>query len=357
MNNKHHPFSPSRLEQQRLCPGSYVMQIGLEEVENEYNTEGHLLHERVASGNFQGLNDAQVSTVQGCLDFLATLLREGDQVFYEIHLTIMDGVGTLLTEGTADVVILHADGRLTIIDWKFGWIPVKAANENIQLATYAVGAMQKYNKTSCTVYVYQPRIRNVSNYTFQHPEAIIMNIENIINKARQQAIVLNAGQSQCRYCLARLSCPAFRVNFQKLAASRGDYDLSNSKHLEELYEVSKAAKDFIKEIEECLKKYISDNGRCGKYIIETKEGSRKLGDASMVYDRVKEWLTPKEFNSVCNIGIGKFETICCDKIIAEYKVKGEKITKDEAKKRLMVIIGDLITRDNPTKSITVEGAA
>lgn len=353
----HHPHSPSRLEQQRLCPGSYVMQIGLVEPENEYSAEGHLLHARVPKRDMTDLNESQVYAVEQCLSFLDSIIVPGDEVFYEIPLVIMDEVGSVMTEGTADVVIIHTDGRLSIIDWKFGWTPVKSANENIQLASYAVGAMQKYNKSSCTVYVYQPRIKSKTSYTFSNPAAIVKNIENIIAKTRWNELILIAGESQCRYCLARLSCPAFRVKFQKLAASRADYDLSNSKHLEELYEVSQTAKDFIKEIEESMKDFILENGRCGKFIIESKDGSRTLGDATLVYDRVKDWLTPREFNSVCNVPIGKFEAICIEKIIAEYKAKGEKLSKDEAKKRLAVIIGDLITRDNPTKSIVIEGAA
>ena len=105
-----------------------------------------------------------------------------------------------MTEGTADVVIQHEDDSITIIDWKFGYNPVNEVNKNIQLASYAVGAMQKFAASSCNCWVFQPRIYAKSSYTFQNADAIIENIKLIIKRAKTESYVLNASEDACRYC-------------------------------------------------------------------------------------------------------------------------------------------------------------
>jgi hypothetical protein len=164
-------------------------------------------------------------------------------------------------------------------------------------------------------------------------------------------LVFMASEKACRYCKARLNCPAFRIKFQKLAASRNIYDLSNPDIVSKLYEVSKDIKVFIREIEDILKKIIARDGVCGKWKIQKKDGSRQIKKLNDLYDRLGVWLTPKEFNSVCSVTLGKLEKLCVEKIVAEAKSRGEEMSKEEARRQLYVVIGDLIIRGNPTKNI------
>lgn len=354
---KHHEFSPSRLEQFRLCPGSYYMQQGLPEEENEWAKEGTLLHNAVATGCLDGLNDEQATVVQKCLNFLKTLIEPGDQVFYEEKVTIKDENGNILTEGIVDVIIFNPEKHKAVtIDWKFGYNPVKNVSENIQVATYAVGVMQRFGVQACDAYVFQPRIHQKSHYQFSNADAIISNIRNIIKRAQSRDLVLKPSESACRYCRARLNCPAFRLNFQRISACRPDYDLSDIPTLVSLYEASKEAKSFISEVEAAVKKVIEDKGRCGNYVFQTAEGAREVKDLNALYAVVKDYLTPAEFNSVCKITLGKFETTLSQKLIAEAAVKGEAITKTEAKSRCYAMIAPLISRGNPTKKIVEEVA-
>lgn len=355
----HHEFSPSRLEQFRLCPGSYYMQQGIPEEGSECAKEGQLLHHAVATGNMNGLNDEQTAAVQKCLDFIKSNIGKGDELFLEQKVSIPDHVGNILTEGTADSIILNpASGKAIVIDWKFGYNPVKNVNENIQLATYAVGVMHTYGFDKCMAYVFQPRIRHESEYQFTNAAAIIDNIQHIIDRAKSRDLILKASESACRYCLARLNCPAFRLNFQRLTACKsGSYDLSDIPTLVSLYDASKEAKSFIAEVESAVKRVIEEKGRCGKYVFQITEGAREVKDLNALYAVVKDYLTPQEFNAVCKITLGKFETMLSEKLIAEASAKGEKLTKTEAKSRCYGMIAPLISRGSQKRNIVEEVAA
>lgn len=348
----HHDFSPSRLEQFRICPGAYLMQKGLPDVENEWSKEGTLLHNAVATGKTDGLNDEQKETVERCLNFWDSIVHEDDETLVEQKFSVFDTDRSELTFGYLDLCVFNQEtGELIVVDWKFGYIPVKDVDKNIQLATYALAAMQRYGAKKCLCYVFQPRIHKASHYTFTNPDAILANVKSIIKRAKDNKIVLNAQQDACRYCNARLGCPAFRIEFQKLMASKGDCDLSDTNTLERLYDTAKDVKSFISEIERHVKQMIEEKGSCGKYQFQTSDGAREVKDLNALYAVVKDYLTPAEFNSVCKLTLGKFEDLFASKLIAEADIQGQKLTKAQAKSAVFEKIRDLITHGTPTKKI------
>lgn len=350
---KHHDFGPSSLERYRICPGSYVMQKDIPETTSAAAEEGTMLHNAVATKDLDGLNPEQELSVTKCLDFVATLVEPGDELYHELELELRDpDTGELLTFGTSDVVIVKPERQtIVVIDWKFGYTPVKDVSNNIQLATYCAMAMQKFGFASCTGYVFQPRIGKRSSYTFTNLDAIISNVKNIIAKATSDTMVLRATEESCRYCRARLNCPAFRVNFQKLAATKGSYNLEDIETLVSLYEASLDVKAFIKEIETAVKDNIEKNGSCGDYIFEYKDGNREVKDISGLYAVVKDYLTTGEFHAACKVTIGKLESALSEKLIAEAAISGVKLSKTDAKKKCSEMLAPLITRGTPTRTI------
>lgn len=352
----HHDFGPSSLEQYRICPGAYVMQQGIPETTSAAAEEGTILHNAVATGNLDGLDSAQEFAVTKCIDFYKSLIEPGDIVLFEKKLELIDPeTNDILTFGTADLIIVNSDtGKLIVIDWKFGYTPVKDVAQNIQLATYCTAAMKLFGISNCTGYVFQPRIAKKSSHTFSNPDAVIENVRRIIKRAKSYTLVLNAAESSCRYCRARLNCPAFRVHFQKLAASRGTYDLTELDTLIELYDIAQEVKSFIKEIEGEVKHCIEENGSCGKYIFQYKDGNREISDIPELYAAVKDMLTQNEFHSACKVSVTKIENMLCEKIVTHAAVAGEKITKAEGKKRAGAMIQPMVSRGNPTKSIVLQ---
>lgn len=350
----HHEFSPSRLEQYRLCPGSYWMQKGIPESESEIAKEGQLLHNAVATGDLKGLDDEQTKAVQKCQAFIDSVWSEGAELFTEKKVAVYDPeTKEIITFGTADVVISNG-AAISVIDWKFGYNPVKNVNENIQLAAYAAGAMQLFGLESCACFVFQPRIGNKSHHGFTNLSAIIANIKSIIKRAKSDRLVLNATEDSCRYCLARLNCPAFRLKFQRLAACKRDYDLSNIDTLVKLYDASRGVSAIIREIESEVKKVIEDKGSCGPYRFEISEGSRQIKDLNSLYAMLKEFVTPNEFNNVCSVTLGKLEKLMSEKLVADAKAHGETLSKVAASERFYGMVGGLISRGSPSKKIVGE---
>lgn len=342
---QHHEFSPSHLEQIRLCPGSHIMQKGLPEKETPWSLEGTKLHKAVETGDTSALNPDQKEVVEKCLEFLANLDKGEDPIIeFEKKVEVRDAAGNIVTYGFIDVLI-RSKTKLIIIDWKFGFIPVKVVAENIQLATYALAALQLYPEYSeCECHVFQPRIYNHSFHTFRNKENILANIFNLIEKAKSEDLLLRPSDSSCRYCKARLGCPAFRVKYQQLQASIEIYNLDDERVLSHLYAASLTVKGHISEIEDAVKARITEKGSCGNYIFQTQRGAREIKDINALYDVVKDYLTPREFNATCKVSVAKIESAIADKLCAAASANGEKMTKTAGKSLAESKIVHLVTR-------------
>ena len=351
----HHKYSPSRLQQLKECPGSARMQEGLPEVRTPEADEGTMLHERVATRNLAGLTTEQETLVRECLAFVDGLIAkggEGVQVFYEVRLEIKRVDGKVLTYGTADVVILYPDGTAKVVDWKFGRTPVTEAARNLQLASYAVGVMQKYNVSAVEVIVFQPRIHAVTSYTFTKPANILHNIGLVIAAAEDDRLVLNAGDA-CRYCTAKAICPAFRAKFSALDGSE-KRDLTDPAILLEYWEKSKVVERFIKEVKEAVEAYVEENGELGGWKFKEKPGNREITDVPGLAEKLSELLTAREFASACKVSVTGIIDQIVQKTVAAATAEGIKLTKTDAKKNAEAMLSEFIRRGKPTRTLVKE---
>lgn len=348
----HHQYSPSRLQQLKDCPGAARMQEGMEEIRTTEADEGTMLHERIVTQDFDGLTAEQESLVRECLAFLESKKTDGLlECLQEIRLSVKKG-DKRLTFGTADVVLLYAD-RAIVIDWKFGRTPVIEANKNLQIAAYALAVMQKYNLREVEAYIVQPRIHQITGYTFTKPEAILHNIARVIEAAEDTSrLILHAGDC-CRYCLAKPKCPAFRDHFNALAVMT-DRDLTNPNTLLEYWEKSKVVERFIKEIKEAVEAYIEANGELFGWKFKEKPGNREIPDTGALIQRLAYLVTPGEISQACKVSVTGILDIMTEKFVALAKAEGIKLTKTEAKKRAEQEIADLIRRGKPTRTLVKE---
>ncbi|MGE4300864.1 MAG: DUF2800 domain-containing protein [Victivallaceae bacterium] len=348
----HHDFSPSSLEQYRLCRASYFMQQGLPKDDSEAAIEGTLLHNAVATKSVDGLTTEQQVSVIKCLNFAKSLIPPGPhEIYTEIPLEVAIG-GKVITYGTADYLIRTSENRLILIDWKFGYAPVNNASKNIQLASYAVGVMQKFGATECECWIYQPRINHNTHHVFRNASSIIDHIWLIIREATDDTFLrFSPGDEACRYCRARLACPAFRRKYMKVSGVRDGFDLSNPDKVSKMYEDTRLIKSFVSDVENALRRIIESTGSCGKYCFQTCDGSRQIKDLNALYSAIKDIVTPGEFNSICSVTLGKLESLYAEKLVIAAKAKGEKLSKAEAVKMLYEVISPLVTRGTPTKTI------
>lgn len=126
--------------------------------------------------------------------------------------------------GTGDAVII-ANGKLEIIDLKYGKGVEVSAVENPQLRLYALGAYEAfdmlYGIENVTMTIYQPRFDNISSESITAVE--LLEWGETVKKAAQLAnddsvTDCNAG-SHCDtgFCKARPACRAYTAEKQRLA--------------------------------------------------------------------------------------------------------------------------------------------
>ena len=114
--------------------------------------------------------------------------------------------------GTSDCIMLSEDA-LHIIDYKHGRNLVEA-EDNDQMKTYAVGALQDFsggfpNIKRVFVSICQPRIRNIVTWSLDVSE--LREWSNKVLRPKGNLALMGEGEfnegSWCRYCKARQFCP------------------------------------------------------------------------------------------------------------------------------------------------------
>ena len=113
--------------------------------------------------------------------------------------------------GTADAVVV-GDGRLNVIDFKYGKGVAVDARENPQLMIYGLGALEAldymFSPELVTMHIFQPRLGNVSQF--------LMTAESLrqwgrdVLKPRAEEAYAGGGRQEagdwCRFCKVRQRC-------------------------------------------------------------------------------------------------------------------------------------------------------
>ena len=367
---KHHDFSPSRLNQFHLCPGSYLMQQGIpEEPKSPDADEGTMLHAAVAEHNLEGLNPEQTAAVQFCLDYLDKIVKESgkkvEAIYYEERLTIYDknttlpeehaGTGEILTEGIADVVVVYTDKTADVIDWKFGRGEVPDVKENYQTAAYTLGVYQRFNCSEVTAHIVQPRLLKTDRYTFRMFGMLQRAVFRVIATAKNAAdagLLLRASENACKYCKAKALCPAFAAKFSGLAVVRTDGQVPISPdQLLDYWEKAQIVERFVAEIKARVTAYIEENGNLGDWYLMERSGKREIRDTAKLYERVSKLLTGAELAECYTVSV----TAVIDKLAAgevtRAAVKGEKLAMKTAREHAEELLGDIILRGKPTRTL------
>lgn len=367
----HNLYSPSRLQRIHDCPGSVRMEAMCPPAEKTPDaTEGTMLHERVesllvalATQNiveedprdyaFKGLDTEQQQAIESCVEFLKTLERDGDKIYTEYHVEVKDEHGELLTEGTLDVALIHADNTADIIDWKFGRTPVEEAPNNYQGASYSLAIFQRFNVSSVTFHIYQPRIFAHTQYTFTNPRNILTNIRNIINRAKAPELILNAGDTACRYCAAKSICPAFSARFRALEPTQNETSaLADPAVLLDYWNRAQVVDRFLKELKEAVTSYCKEHGNLGEWYIQERAGRREITNSVELCTRLNSYITAAEWRACNTVNLGKLTDLIVEKLKAAATANGEKLTTKAAKEKVESLIGDLIQRGEPSSVLT-----
>jgi Protein of unknown function (DUF2800) len=253
--------TPSNLHRRQLCPGSARLEKGLSDLNTSDAARGRLFHKYWANPHFERAlltpderelletSDRLLADVLGVLNF------EAQTEFY-VEQTIT-GLGGRLT-GTPDRVYLWAQRRAALVaDLKSGFAVVERAELNLQLRGYAVLINDNFNVLDdhanvdrIFASILQPRLWmpsdrvTLAQYDMSDISKARKQIDEIIDRTEDPKAKLVAGEDQCRYCKAKLICPAFRKALgMPLAKFKTDEELSKAKRDAEIEKRVKRCND------------------------------------------------------------------------------------------------------------------
>lgn len=211
------------------------MEAGLPDEDSEQSREGTLLHSYDANPElmrevlkpFQrdllrisGELDEQI--FERAYDQFAIDSREPFEGGREQELWVHDAEGRELIPGHCDLWRYWPRVRLlAIADKKFGYKVVTPAAANPQLRVYAIGGAEKWDADNVVVGVTQPRLPyeerlTMAAYSRNDIDRARKELEWILLTSRQPDAPLVAGDDQCRYCKAKLLCPAYNEKYSAL---------------------------------------------------------------------------------------------------------------------------------------------
>ena len=259
------PTTPSNLLRRKLCPASAAMEKGLHDKDSTDAQGGRFYHRYFTNPNYdrrllkpeeQELLQRADMLLLDVLDVLGFGARYSLQAEQELT-----GVNGRLT-GTPDQVFRWLMQNAALVnDLKSGFGIVERAELNLQLRGYAVLVAEKHPELeSVYVSILQPRLWRPSErvtlakYDKDDIKKAATEIDRIIDGTEQPNAPLVAGEELCRYCRAKLVCPAFRkaiaLPLRKLSRVKNEAELSKLKLEEERTKIVKRCSD--KQLEQLL---------------------------------------------------------------------------------------------------------
>lgn len=303
----------SNLFRRELCAGSALAEAELAPIvdeDSEDSIEGTMLHNLAANPGLDrsALNAEQLDVLRCAADADEQIFRliadakriSEDEPYEEGHekeLWMARGIKRIFS-GHCDRWRYYPRLKfLVIIDYKFGRREVAAAEANVQLRAYAVMGAREFDADHVFVAINQPRLSynkrvTVGEYlrdtTLPAAREHLLRIWDGSHDTKGQPrsdVPREAGEDQCRYCEAKVSCDAYRAKYVALAdQSRGGKDIfvgrlsaASDMQLDEMWR----AVAFAKVVEDALKTEIlrrKEEGGMEMYELKPTGDTSKITD-------------------------------------------------------------------------------
>lgn len=370
----HHKYGPSKMNYMDDCAG-FMSQSGTSEAAEE----GTFLHDLMDKMIVQVLKGRAKTTVEqvagwvvksheltedqiACLRFCCRridtfLAKRPTAVHTEISVRVSDVTGKELNHGFLDVVFIY--GRVGIVvDFKFGWEPVRPAKDNLQGQNYTLGCFQKFHDLDrIGVEFIQPRLNWITSAVFERRDmhklytalSEVVERAEFVQKNPQDALRYMKAGYYCRYCALAGSCAALSnaravvatkyaglptpPSFKGMELTKPE-DLALARHWVDIVEQG------LQEIKTRAFEVAEANGgelRCtlpdGKeivYTIQERNCLRSLGSALDVAEALKDFCSPEEILGAAELAITKLEPIAKNALVTMAQARGEKLTKKAA---------------------------
>ena len=204
--------SASGIQRIALCRGSWLACADIKaEPSSEVAEVGNRIHNYLA-GQPQALNDEELELARRCASLEVALLPKDSgplTVLREVRLHLNDG-GNRVASGQADAIHIYEDAA-HVFDYKTGRGEVESAEGNLQLRTLAALVAERFPDLPVIVVgIIQPLASPAVTtcvYTREDLHEARAQILGLVKGAWEPDAPRVAGESQCKYCRARTSCP------------------------------------------------------------------------------------------------------------------------------------------------------
>jgi superfamily II DNA or RNA helicase len=176
----HAEFSPSQLDSLSICPGykgGSSSATAMKAAE-----QGTRCHAACETGDITGLTEEERMLVEMAMGYESDVAEGSIDIKREICVEVFDQWGFL------DTLIIKPDGKADIVDFKFGYMPVRDAEKNIQMKAYTYGVWVMFpSLKEITVHLVQPKLDTISFHTWDRDrdmERIGWEIKLVIERAK-----------------------------------------------------------------------------------------------------------------------------------------------------------------------------
>lgn len=355
----HSKLGPSGAARWIHCPPSVALTDRMPDEQTIYAAEGtaahalaeykvccalHLPHGKRPSSDYDS-DDMEEGTDEYCLfctDIVGTEKAEGRDPLVKVEEHVEYETYVEGGFGQCDFLVV-SEGRLHIVDFKFGkGVPV-GAEHNEQMMLYALGALLKYDFLfgidEITMTIFQPRLHSVSTWKITAKELLSW-AENIVKPAAALACrgegEFHAG-AWCRFCKARASCrERARENLSVAQYEFQDPALLSDDEIAEVLSKADEVKRWCEDVYTYAQEVAISQGRKfeGFKVVKGRQGNRKFTDPDMVEKAARDAGYTDIYNTSL-ISLTQFEKKMGEKKFSE--ILGKFVTREEGKLTLVPV--------------------
>lgn len=281
----HSPLSASSLPRIALCPASYRLSQGILNKSNPAAERGTDIHE-MAENLWNGIEVYTEDTegLQWAKDYLEYIRGIKGDALLEINLTESLKTVHHLLGGTGDAIIYNLEDELLhIVDLKTGRGVVKT--DSIQLKTYALGAWIKFGRPLINIqcHIFQPHYAQQlpAQYSYEDMVLFEMDLKYLAEQAEDPFQDPTPGYDQCKYCPAKVTCPAIKDKAIEVAKE----EFKPSEHLAdlpELLDTVELLESWCEAVKDAAKDILNTGGFVAGWSMAKGRKMQKIKDAQAV---------------------------------------------------------------------------
>ncbi len=252
--------------------------------------------------------------------------------------------GGILFSGQMDGIAFNDSAGGFVWDYKTLAGEVEHAEGNLQLMALAVLAAGRWNLKSVRVAIVQPLAGKptCADYSEEALYGAKLYIEQLVKRADQNDNTPIPGP-HCRFCDARLTCPALKKEITVTAPPEiMKVNIGNSPPLALTLalDMLPAIKGYIEAVESVAKARLERGEAIPGYCLKERKGKREIGDIMAAYHALP--LVPLAFMACCKASLPELESALKEAgivptLVAAKKLLAEKLGDNLTQKSSMVL--------------------